>query len=239
MEKKHRGIISRHNDRGYAFIKPEGGEKDIFFHARDLTGVRFDSLFEGSTVFFDIQEGPKGPIAHNVSLLIAEDTFDVVHTGAIPPPGPATAIVLNKIMPNLVRHLRSVPDDIYRIDPHTFQLIVAEIINKEGYDVQFISPPNKADGGVDIFAIRIDDVSGENRVAVQCKRNQKRNRISAEPIRALNGVLDHNQAHKGILITTSYFTKQAIEEVRTKLYKIGLRDYDYIRGKLNELDLHL
>ncbi len=60
------GTIARPTDRGYGFIKPDGGEKDLFFHAKDLQELRYDDLREGDKVTFELAESPKGPNAVNV-----------------------------------------------------------------------------------------------------------------------------------------------------------------------------
>ncbi len=60
------GKNARVTDRGFGFITPEGGNKDVFFHAQSLVDTRFDDLREGDTVTFEIEEGPKGPAAVNV-----------------------------------------------------------------------------------------------------------------------------------------------------------------------------
>ncbi len=61
-----KGSIVRKRDEGYGFIKPEEGDKDVFFHASALVDIDFDSLNEGDAVTFDIEEGPKGPAAANI-----------------------------------------------------------------------------------------------------------------------------------------------------------------------------
>ena len=53
-------------DRGFGFITPDDGSKDVFFHARSLVDVEFDDLKEGDKVTFDLENGPKGPAAANV-----------------------------------------------------------------------------------------------------------------------------------------------------------------------------
>lgn len=63
------GTIARLTDRGFGFIKREGGDKDLFFHSNDLDGVRFDELRESDRVTFEIAASPKGPNAIKVSRI--------------------------------------------------------------------------------------------------------------------------------------------------------------------------
>ena len=60
------GSIVRKRDNGYGFIKPDSGDKDVFFHAQSLVDVAFDDLQEGDKVTFDVEQGQKGPAAANV-----------------------------------------------------------------------------------------------------------------------------------------------------------------------------
>ena len=59
------------NDKGYGFITPDEGGKDVFVHHRNISGEGFKTLAEGSKVSFDPSEGAKGPEATNVSLTSA------------------------------------------------------------------------------------------------------------------------------------------------------------------------
>ncbi|HVY72720.1 MAG TPA: cold shock domain-containing protein [Candidatus Paceibacterota bacterium] len=61
------GQIKTLTDRGFGFITREGGDKDLFFHSKELNGVAFDELKVGDTLSFEITDGPKGPSAVNVS----------------------------------------------------------------------------------------------------------------------------------------------------------------------------
>ena len=61
------GTIKTKTDRGYGFITREGKDKDLFFHSNSLSGVAFDELKEGDNVQFEVEEGPKGQSAVNVS----------------------------------------------------------------------------------------------------------------------------------------------------------------------------
>ncbi len=52
--------------KGYGFITPEDGTKDVFVHHSAIAGTGFKSLSEGQQVRFEVQQGPKGPAAVNV-----------------------------------------------------------------------------------------------------------------------------------------------------------------------------
>jgi len=54
------------NDKGYGFITPEDGGKDLFVHHSSIAGSGYKSLDEGAKVEFEPAEGAKGPEAKNV-----------------------------------------------------------------------------------------------------------------------------------------------------------------------------
>ena len=55
--------------KGYGFITPDDGGKDLFVHFSGIAGDGFKSLSEGSRVEFEATEGQKGPQATNVRAI--------------------------------------------------------------------------------------------------------------------------------------------------------------------------
>ncbi len=61
------GTVKWFNDaKGYGFIAPDEGTKDLFVHFSNIAGEGFKSLSEGSRVEYEAGEGTKGPEATNV-----------------------------------------------------------------------------------------------------------------------------------------------------------------------------
>ena len=54
------------NQKGYGFITPDGGGKDVFVHHSAIQGEGYKSLDEGQAVEFEVTQGPKGEQAANV-----------------------------------------------------------------------------------------------------------------------------------------------------------------------------
>ncbi len=61
------GTVKFFNEgKGFGFITPDDGGKDVFVHVK---GLNVDSINEGDKVSYDVQEGQKGLNAVNVSLI--------------------------------------------------------------------------------------------------------------------------------------------------------------------------
>jgi CspA family cold shock protein len=53
--------------KGYGFIEPDGGGRDVFVHYSAIQGEGYKTLSEGQPVEFEVTQGDKGPQAANVS----------------------------------------------------------------------------------------------------------------------------------------------------------------------------
>ena len=55
------------DQKGYGFITPDEGSKDLFVHHSNIAGTGFKTLSEGAKVEFEQREGTKGPEAVDVT----------------------------------------------------------------------------------------------------------------------------------------------------------------------------
>lgn len=57
--------------KGWGFIEPDGGDRDVFVHYENIVGDGFRNLEKGERVCFRIESTPKGPKAIDVSSMEA------------------------------------------------------------------------------------------------------------------------------------------------------------------------
>ena len=70
MSGKMTGSVKWFNpEKGFGFISPEDGSKDVFVHFTAIQSDDFRTLYEDQKVEFSVENGPKGPSAVNVVAL--------------------------------------------------------------------------------------------------------------------------------------------------------------------------
>jgi len=69
MSERYHGTVKWFNgSKGYGFLAREGGA-DVFVHFSAIQGEGFKNLEEGQKVEFEVEQGPKGPQATNVTVV--------------------------------------------------------------------------------------------------------------------------------------------------------------------------
>jgi|TARA_B110000977_G_C11010179_1_gene467350 CspA family cold shock protein len=56
-------------EKGYGFITPDDGSKDVFAHFSAISSEGFKTLTENQAVSYELEQGPKGPQASNIQSL--------------------------------------------------------------------------------------------------------------------------------------------------------------------------
>ncbi|OCG23453.1 cold-shock protein [Gilliamella sp. wkB108] len=69
MSKKTGQVKWFNESKGFGFISPEDGSKDVFVHFSAIAGDGFKTLAEGQHVEFAIQDSPRGPAAAEVVIM--------------------------------------------------------------------------------------------------------------------------------------------------------------------------
>jgi CspA family cold shock protein len=70
--KKSGTILSLVSEKGFGFVKPDGGGESLFFHASEIAGVEFAELAEGNRVRFSVKTTDRGLQAAGVQLIEVE-----------------------------------------------------------------------------------------------------------------------------------------------------------------------
>ncbi len=68
------GTVKWFNDaKGFGFIEPEGGGADVFAHFSAVQMDGFRTLKQGGRVTYELVQGPKGDLAHNIRPLLTHE----------------------------------------------------------------------------------------------------------------------------------------------------------------------
>lgn len=119
----------------------------------------------------------------------------------------------------------SLANDIYQqlqsLEPATFERLIRLFIVQLGYGVNKMdglsARLHSADKGID--GIVWQDALGLDRVYLQAKRYSEDNKVTGPEVRGFSGALDQHRASKGIFITTSSFTPDALQVPREVVSK--------------------
>ena len=134
--------------------------------------------------------------------------------------------VSKEMWDQLIVHLAQYPEDLYRLEPRKFEELVAELLVREGMQVQLT--PETRDRGRDILALQ-HGPAGHHLYLVECKRYAPNRPIGVELVRSLYGVLEQERATAGVLITTSRFTRDALKFADPIRYRLSLKEFDDLK----------
>ena len=118
------------------------------------------------------------------------------------------------------------PNEGYNLEPREFEELVAEVYSRNGYRARVTQ--RTRDGGRDIIATcEVGGVSYST--YFECKQQGPRRPVGVEIVRGLYGVIERDRIDKGVIVTTSRFTRDAIKEAEMLNGRIKLVDYQELQ----------
>jgi len=150
-------------------------------------------------------------------------------------PAPPQLIEIPKLIVAVNRDIASIvardPDILRRLSPRAFEEFIAEIFSGFGYQVELTAQTR--DGGKDLIAVR-NDHGIMSKILVECKRFSPTRKVGMGLVRQLYAVKQLERASKALLVTTSYFSKDARAFERQHLYELELKDFEAVAEWIKE-----
>jgi Restriction endonuclease len=122
----------------------------------------------------------------------------------------------------LIYRIGQRPEIVYEISPRHFEELIARVLGR----FQFSTTLSKRtrDGGYDIVAIEDKDVT-KNKYLIECKRYSPERKVDIRIVRQLYGVKLSEGVTKAMLVTSSYFTRDALAFAEKHAWEIELKDF--------------
>ena len=133
--------------------------------------------------------------------------------------------VLEDLTNDLISHLTINPELLRKINPRLFEKLIFEIFKKFKMDVQLTKKTR--DGGYDIIAFE-DNFYTKNSYIIECKRFNSEKKVGIDIVQRLYGVKMGMSINKAFLVTSSFFTKDALNFAKQHIWDIDLKDYNDI-----------
>lgn len=130
------------------------------------------------------------------------------------------------------------PESMMQLGSRDFEELTAAIVEKLGLEDVVLTPP-KGDGGRDVLGT-ISTADLDIVVAFECKRYARDNPVGVETARALLGTITHSEfrADRGVLVTTSRFTKGATDFIVTTPQLRGV-DFENLKDWLAKVSVKM
>lgn len=145
---------------------------------------------------------------------------------------PSSLIVTN-INDEIKKYFQKHPDKLYDLEPRKFEELIASILEDLGFSVELTKATR--DGGKDIIA-SVRTAITSFLIYVECKRYAPENKIGVGLVREVLGVHSLRKPAKSMIVTTSFFTKDAVKEANTFENQLDLKDFNNIKEWLQRYE---
>jgi HJR/Mrr/RecB family endonuclease len=128
--------------------------------------------------------------------------------------------------------LKKNPHSMYGLTPREFEEFTAEMFEKLGYSVTLTKETH--DGGKDLMILR-SSILGNFLIYTECKRNSPDRPVGVRVVRELLGSITADGATAGVIVTSSYFSPEAITFTEQVKHKMSLIDFNGLNTFLTKL----
>lgn len=138
--------------------------------------------------------------------------------------------ISSQVNEKLIAYFANNPEKLKIIDRRLFEELIAELFDGFGFKVELTQKTR--DGGRDIIAIKNEET--KIKYLIECKRPDPGNPVSVKPVRELFGVKQDERATKGILATTTYFSKDAMLFFERNQWELEPKDFSGIMNWIED-----
>lgn len=163
----------------------------------------------------------KKRVLANEEPLLGPLSQDILHQNETP--SSESILLLEDVNEEFIYLIANNPSTMYQLGSRKFEELIAKLFSDRGHEVSLTK--STRDGGYDIWA-KVKDTFSEFIILAECKKYSPENKVGVEIVRGLYGVTEMNKANQGLIITSSFFTKDAHQEQLRIGNRIGLKDYN-------------
>lgn len=174
-------------------------------------------------ILYQLVRDENATIVKNNNILIA--SINDNQTQFIKSDPPSLEIISDiRIINNLIiDKVKWNPNDIHKLTPREFEQLAAELLEKQGYKVTLTQQTK--DGGKDLIIIQ-KGIIGNFLIYAECKKYAPDNHIGVNLVRQLYGTVMADNATAGLMITSSYFSKDSYDFISTIKHRMNLVDFN-------------
>jgi len=123
-------------------------------------------------------------------------------------------------------------EKLFKLHPREFEKIIAELLYNKGFEIELTKQTR--DNGYDILAMKYINGFSPIKYLVECKRFAENRKIGVEIVRSFKEVLSTEQANKGLIVTTSYFSRDAIKKQQETPLLLEYKDKNEVINWVND-----
>ncbi|WP_343570952.1 restriction endonuclease [Sphingobacterium sp.] len=243
----HKEIINDKNKTEFYYNQPKWVE--IFKNQKFDTFIEFKPVIDINKLIYN--EEPKTykryedyiNFAYSIDNLFPKDNliekkpiietiYDILPFESLPPENQIILLDESSRVKRIITDIYNDNDQIFTIHPHEFEDMVAELLRAQNFETEITK--RTRDGGYDIIAVQsIGDFP--IRFLIECKRYAKKRKVSVDIVRSFRDVVNTENANKGIIITSSYFSPDAEDyRARHSPYSLDFKDHDDVIKWVNK-----